>query len=116
MDDAAAKTGRFVDVAAVADLRENFVTMHRVAGRAVAVARKPDGVAVFQGTCTHAKFNFSNSRLAGGCDIECPIHGARFDAVTGAVTKGPAKLPLPRLESQIENGVLRVFVDWPEAP
>jgi len=110
------KSGRFVDVAAVADLRENFVTVHKVAGRTIAVARMPSGVNVFDGTCTHARFHFGNSRLANGCEIECPIHGARFDAVTGAVTKGPAKLPLPRLASQVEDGVVRVFVDWPEAP
>ena len=116
MLDSGGKVGRYADVAALAELRENFVTMHKVAGRTVAVARTPGGVAVFDGTCTHAKFHFGNSRLAANCEIECPIHGARFHAETGAVTKGPAKLPLPRLESRIENGVVRVFVDWPEAP
>ncbi len=104
----------FVDVAKLEELRENFATLFKVAGRAIVIARTPAGINAYDGTCTHAKFHFGTSRLAGGCEIECPIHGARFDAATGAVTKGPAKLPLQRIEAVVENGIVRVRVDWAE--
>lgn len=114
MLDGDAKSRRFVSVTRLAELREDFATLHKVAGRAIVIVRSANGVHAFDGTCTHAKFHFGTSRLVGGCEIECPIHGARFDAATGAVTKGPAKLPLPRIEARVEDGVVRVLVDWPE--
>jgi nitrite reductase/ring-hydroxylating ferredoxin subunit len=116
MLDAGARTGRFVAVTTLAELREGFASVHRVAGRAIVIARSAGGVHAFDGTCTHAKFLFGNSRLAGGCELECPIHGARFDAATGAVTKGPAQRPLERIGVAVENGVVHVFVDWAAAP
>jgi nitrite reductase/ring-hydroxylating ferredoxin subunit len=116
MLDVGARSGRYVAVTTLAELRESFATLHRVAGRAIVVARSAAGVHAFDGTCTHAKFHFGTSRLVGSCEIECPIHGARFDAATGAVTKGPARLPLERLAVEVENGVVRVLVDWPDTP
>jgi nitrite reductase/ring-hydroxylating ferredoxin subunit len=47
-----------------------------------------------------------------GCEIECPMHGARFRAVDGEVLKGPATEPLERLESRVEDGRVMVLVDW----
>jgi nitrite reductase/ring-hydroxylating ferredoxin subunit len=114
MSEAGTNTARYLDVTSLAELRENFATLHKVAGRAIVITRTPAGVNAFDGTCTHARFHFGTSRLVGGCEIECPIHGARFDAATGACTKGPAKLPLPRIEVQVENDIVRVKVDWPE--
>lgn len=116
MPDVGARIGRYVEVAALADLREGFATVHRVAGRAIVIARGAGGVHAFDGTCTHAKFQFGSSRLVGDCEIECPMHGARFDAATGAVTKGPAQRPLERIAVAVENGMVRVFVDWAAAP
>jgi nitrite reductase/ring-hydroxylating ferredoxin subunit len=114
MLDAGAKTGRYVDVAALDELKESFATLFKVAGRAIVITRTQAGINAFDGTCTHAKFHFGTSRLVG-CELECPIHGARFDAATGAVTKGPANQPLERVDAVVENGVVRVRVDWPEA-
>src|ERR1044071_2595204 len=97
MLDAGANIGRYVDVTTLAELKDQFATLHRVAGRAIVITRTAAGVHAFDGTCTHAKFHFGTSRLVG-CEIECPIHGARFDATTCAVTKGPANRPLERLD------------------
>ena len=115
MLDSRAKSGRYVDVAAVETLKMSFATLHRVAGRAIIITRTAAGIHAFDGTCTHAKFHFGTSRLVG-CELECPIHGARFDAVTGAVTKGPATQPLACLDVEVDGGVVRVRVDWTETP
>ena len=115
MLDGGGKSGRLVDVTTLAELRDGFATLHTVAGRAIVIARSAQGVHAFDGTCTHARFHFGTSRLVG-CELECPIHGARFDAATGAVTKGPAQKPLERIATVVENGVVRVRVDWPETP
>jgi 3-phenylpropionate/trans-cinnamate dioxygenase ferredoxin component len=102
----------FVDVVALDQLRESYVTCFEVGGRAIILTRTADGVHAFDGTCTHANFQFITSRLAGGCDIECPMHGACFDAVTGEPTSGPAEQALTQFDVQIENGMVRVDASW----
>jgi nitrite reductase/ring-hydroxylating ferredoxin subunit len=106
------ETGEYVAVVSVADLRPGFMTTHVVEGREIVVAVTEEGVSVFDGFCSHAEFKLADCRLRRGCEIECPMHGARFQALDGAVLKGPATEPLERIESRVENGTLMVFVDW----
>jgi len=110
-----AMTDRYVDVTTLDSLKDSFATLFKVAGRAIVITRTHAGINAFDGTCTHAKFQFGTSRLVR-CELECPTHGARFDAVTGAVTKGPANRPLERLIVAVDDGVVRVRVDWAETP
>ena len=46
----------------------------------------------FSATCTHQGCTLSS--VSGGT-INCPCHGSRFNASTGAVVQGPASRPLP---------------------
>lgn len=107
------QTEAFAPVAAVGELREGFLSIHEVEGRAVAVAVTATGIHVYDATCPHADFQFGAARLRGGCEIECQMHGARFRAdASGEVTKGPAKQPLWVLESRVTNGMVEVLVSW----
>jgi len=40
--------------------------------------------------CSHARVSLTEAKLIG-CEIECPVHGARFDARTGDVICRPAR-------------------------
>jgi nitrite reductase/ring-hydroxylating ferredoxin subunit len=51
-------------------------------------------------------------RLQRGCELECPMHGARFHVDDGRVLKGPATEPLTPIDFCIEDGVVMVLVDW----
>lgn len=57
--------------------------------------------------CTHA-----HALMVGGIledyELECPLHGARFDIRTGKVLCPPASRPLTRYEVKIEDG--RIYV------
>ena len=105
----------YMDVIALDQLRDSYVTLFQVAGRAVIVARMGDTVCAFDGTCTHADFQFATSRLVHGREIECPMHGACFDAATGAVTEGPAERALQPLTLTVEEGIVRLYADWADA-
>ena len=60
-----------------------------------------DAVHAFSAICTHQ--GCTVDRVRDG-QIECPCHGSRFDAQTGAVTAGPAPRPLPSVAVVVRNG------------
>jgi 3-phenylpropionate/trans-cinnamate dioxygenase ferredoxin subunit len=102
----------FVNVVALDQLRESYVTRFEIGSRSIILTRTAEGVHAFDATCTHSDFQFVTSRLAGGCDIECPMHGACFDAVTGEPTYGPADRPLPSYAVRIEGDMVQVDARW----
>lgn len=106
------ETALFQRVASVEQVREGFVTLFKVAGRAVVLTKVQGQIAAFDGVCTHADFKLGTSRLVRGCAIECPVHGALFDAQSGAVTKGPADTPLTKINTRVEGADVLVEVTW----
>jgi nitrite reductase/ring-hydroxylating ferredoxin subunit len=102
----------YVPVAAVEELRPGFVSVYEVEGRGIVLARTDAGVTAWDATCPHAEFRFGPMRLRRGYELECPMHGARFDVTDGRVLKGPATEPLEPVTSRVEDGTVMVFVDW----
>ena len=67
----------------------------------VVVTKDANGtVHAFSATCTHQGCTVSS--VAGGT-INCPCHGSRFDARTGAVVQGPATRPLPVISVTVQG-------------
>jgi Rieske Fe-S protein len=58
-------------------------------------------VHAFSAICTHQGCLVSS--VSGGT-INCPCHGSRFDANTGAVVAGPAPRPLPVVAVTVREG------------
>lgn len=68
----------------------------------VVVTKDPSGaVHAFSSTCTHQ--GCTVNEVSGGT-INCPCHGSRFDARTGAPVAGPATRPLPTVAVVVRNG------------
>ena len=66
-----------------------------LASKGVVLTRGTDGtVHSFSSICTHQGCTLA--AVANGT-IDCPCHGSRFNAITGAVANGPATSPLPTL-------------------
>jgi nitrite reductase/ring-hydroxylating ferredoxin subunit len=104
----------FVAVVRVDELRPGFATTHMVEGLEIIITLGEDGVPrAWDALCPHADFQLVPSRLKRGCELECPMHGARFDVLRdGSVTKGPAKDGLVPIESRVEDGTVLVLADW----
>lgn len=85
---------------ALSDVPENGGTVYP--DQQVVVTRGAgDSVRAFSAVCTHQ--HCLVSRVGGG-EINCPCHGSAFDATTGAVLRGPARVALTPVPVAVVNG------------
>ena len=89
-------------------LAEGVATAVTVDGVDVARVRSGDEVFAVRDECSHAAIPLSEGEVEG-CEIECWLHGSRFDARTGKPLNLPATEPVPTYPTTIEDG--RVMVD-----
>jgi 3-phenylpropionate/trans-cinnamate dioxygenase ferredoxin subunit len=62
--------------------------------------------------CTHEDTELSDGDL-DGVEIECPLHGSRFDVTTGAVRGLPAVMPARTHTIEIEGTDIFVVLEPP---
>jgi uncharacterized protein YbjT (DUF2867 family)/nitrite reductase/ring-hydroxylating ferredoxin subunit len=74
----------------------------------VAVFSVAGGLCATQAMCTHRAGPLSEG-VVNDTTVTCPLHGAQFDVWTGAVLRGPAKVPLETYRVVVEGDVGRVF-------
>lgn len=70
-------------------------------------------VSAFTPICPHAMGDLSYGMLYQG-EVECPVHGYRFDVRTGACTQPGDESPLQVFPVQVVDGVVYVKVDRPK--
>jgi nitrite reductase/ring-hydroxylating ferredoxin subunit len=99
----------FAQVLPAADLAPGAMRCVEVAGRHVLLCGTPEGVTAVAGICSHAYARLDEGRLRRH-RIICPMHGAGFDARTGAVLSGPASEPLQSFACRVSGGFIEVQV------
>ena len=62
----------------------------------------PDEVFAVDDVCSHAEVSLSEGEVSG-CQIECWLHGSRFDLRTGEPSGPPAFEPVPVYPVEIEG-------------
>lgn len=90
-------------------LEPNDVTAVEVGRRVLAVYDGKAGISVSDARCTHAGANLCDGYFDGKA-IECPLHQALFDCVTGKALAAPAVKPLKMYESRIRDGRIEVLL------
>ena len=84
----------FVRVCSVDELPKVGAVQAEVAGKKVAIVRDSAGdIHAIDDTCSHANVSLSEGDVEDG-EIECWLHGSRFDLRSGRPTGLPATSPI----------------------
>jgi 3-phenylpropionate/trans-cinnamate dioxygenase ferredoxin subunit len=81
-----------------------------VDGQKVVLVRQGDRVYALEDQCSHEEFALSDGELVAG-QIECALHGARFDPATGAPKALPAVKPVRTFDCRVEGDEVQVLID-----
>jgi 3-phenylpropionate/trans-cinnamate dioxygenase ferredoxin subunit len=102
----------FSRACALADLADAMPYAAVVEGTEVAVVRAGDAVYAIRDECSHAAIALSEGDVEG-CEIECWLHGSRFDLRTGEPVSLPATEPVPVYPVRVEGDDVLVDVRSP---
>ncbi|WP_435198616.1 non-heme iron oxygenase ferredoxin subunit [Janibacter sp. GS2] len=105
----------YVRVCGLDELPATGAAKAEIEGRVVSIIRAEDGsVHCIDDECTHGRVSLSEGEVEG-CEIECWLHGSRFNLVTGKPTGLPATVPVVVHSVRVTDGeVLVALAD--EAP
>jgi len=108
--DVADVTDGFVRVCCIADLPAVGAVQAEIAGLRVAIVRDSAGnVHAIDDTCSHANVSLSEGDVEDG-EIECWLHGSRFDLRSGRPTGLPATAPIAVYPVKIDGDDVFVSV------
>lgn len=102
--------GEFRDVASVEDIPATGLKGIEVDGKKIVLVRQGPDVYALEDCCSHEEFALSDGELVAG-QLECALHGARFDPATGAPRALPAVKPVKTYDCRVEDGRIHVRVD-----
>jgi 3-phenylpropionate/trans-cinnamate dioxygenase ferredoxin component len=102
----------FTRACAVGDVAPGTPLAVNVDGVDVALVRDGDDFHAIHDECSHAAIALSEGEVEG-CEIECWLHGSRFDLRTGKPTGLPATEPVPIYPVQVRGDDVLVDVTSP---
>jgi 3-phenylpropionate/trans-cinnamate dioxygenase ferredoxin subunit len=100
----------FVRACAVTDVVPGSALRVEVDGLDVAIVRDGEDFYAIEDECSHASVALSEGDI-DGCEIECWMHGSRFDLRTGKPLGPPATEPVPVFPVQITGDDVLVDLD-----
>ena len=98
----------YTKVCALADVPSDEGLAVTVGPLDVVVTRAGEELFALQDLCSHAAVALSEGEVAD-CQIECWLHGSRFDLRTGKPTGLPATEPVATFPVEVRDG--DVYVD-----
>ncbi len=80
-------------------------------GEVIAVFNLEDGFYAINDECSHDEASLSDGDVVEKCQVECPLHGAKFDIKTGENLSFPAVVPVQAYPTKVEDGDVYVQVE-----
>ena len=104
----------FTRVCSVSDVPDPGALLVDVDGVPVSVVRSDGEIYAIYDVCSHAEVSLSEGEVEDG-EIECWLHGSRFDLRTGRPTSLPAFKPVPVYPVTLDGDDVLVDVARPLA-
>jgi len=101
---------KWIEVCDVSAISPDDLMSVEVAGVAITICLVEGQYWAFSTICTHERVSLADGYLEG-CEIECPLHGARFDVRNGRCMSPPATKDLQTFPTKVENSKLYVQVE-----
>ena len=92
----------FIKVAQVSEIRPGEMIAVEVADEQVLLVNVDGNIHAIDDICSHAYATLSEGDLRGE-EVECPLHGGSFNAITGVPINPPANESLRIYQVQIEG-------------
>ncbi|MEE8210670.1 MAG: non-heme iron oxygenase ferredoxin subunit [Acidiferrobacterales bacterium] len=102
----------YIKVARTDDIQPGKMKRVEIAGCPVLVAQVNGDYYAVADTCTHEDASLSTGSLKGEL-VKCPLHGSRFNVITGEVLEEPAEENLKTYALRIDGDY--IFVENPNA-
>lgn len=102
----------FERVCSLDEIPDEGALATEVDGEPVALVRSEGEVFAISDICSHADVPLSEGEVEH-CEIECWLHGSRFDLRTGKPTGPPASLPVPVYPVRLSDGDVLVDLAHP---
>lgn len=102
--------GEFRTVARLDEIPEREPTSVELEGVELVLIRQDGTVHAMEDRCSHEDFPLSEGEVLNG-QIECALHGARFDLDSGSPRALPAVKPVKRYECRVEGDEIQVRLD-----
>jgi 3-phenylpropionate/trans-cinnamate dioxygenase ferredoxin subunit len=102
----------YVEAARLADIPEGGMKQVQVRGDLVGLYRVGEDVYAIRDICTHEEAYLTEGEFdPEELEVECPLHGSRFNVVDGSVRILPATKPEPSYPVKIENDIVYVGLE-----
>lgn len=89
----------------VSEIPEGQLVKAKAGTQSLVLVRNGDEVLAIHDVCAHAGGILSDGSLeAGGREVECPLHGSRYELATGFKKRGPTTYDQPRYEVRRSAG------------
>jgi 3-phenylpropionate/trans-cinnamate dioxygenase ferredoxin subunit len=98
---------QWIDVAAPVDIPCGGCARADVDGDDVLVVNVDGSFYAIDNICSHDYAELSDGAFTGR-EVECPLHGARFDVTTGEALCAPAYEDLRTYEVRLHEGMVQV--------
>ncbi len=92
----------FTRVASTSEIPDGKMRKVLVGAQQVLVANVKGKYYAIGNLCTHVGGPLDRGFLEN-TEVQCPLHGSRFDVTTGQVKRGPAMRPEPVYEVKVES-------------
>jgi 3-phenylpropionate/trans-cinnamate dioxygenase ferredoxin subunit len=99
-----------IEICLIGEIPASGKLCRDINGHKILIVRGESDIRVVSALCTHESFELTDGSVVDDT-IECPLHGAVFNLVTGEVEFGPAEVPLKVFESRVEGE--SIFVSIP---